>query len=762
MRTPSSSLVRRILDKLTKVKDGAEAGQWTAQCPVLTHRDRNSSLSIREGDDGRALLHCFAGCDITEIVQALGMEVRNLFADKDKDQGGGGVYPPRQHHNTATPSEASAPHGLGCTLAQYAEAKGLPVATLRMFGLSDLKFSGERAVRIPYRDVNGLEVSVRFRVALEKSPEGDNRFKWRTGSKPCLYGLWRLPQAREKDAAVVLVEGESDCHTLWFHGVDALGIPGATNWREERDAPHLDGIETIYLVIEPDQGGAAVRTWLARSRIRDRVRVVTLPANTKDPSALYLYDPATFQDRWQAAVAAAVPWTEQEQAEAETRKRGAWEQCAALADKSDILAEFATALTASGVAGEARAAKLLYLTVTSRLLDRPVSAVMKGPSSSGKSYLVERVLAYFPPDASYALLAMSEHALAYSEEPLVHRMLVIYEAAGLAADFASYLLRSLLSEGRVRYETVEKTSEGLKARLIEREGPTGVILTTTAVHLHPENETRLLSIPTTDTKEQTRAIFAALAAEDLRMADVTTWHALQAWLASTSPLRVTLPFGRALAGLVLPVATRLRRDFGMILHLIRAHALLHQVTRGKDGQSQIVATLDDYTAVRDLVADLVAEGVGATVSAATRQTVEAVRDLQGVSESAEAGNATPGATVSRLAHRLKLDKGTVSRRVRVALDAGYLVNTETRKGRPYQLRTGDALPEESELLPSAVRLAEVMQGCCGVADASEGYTTPPPSSNGHVPANCTNPQRHRSFWHEIDGVLLCSAVHPGE
>jgi hypothetical protein len=35
-------------------------------------------------------------------------------------------------------------------------------------------------------------------------------------------------------------QGESDCHTLWFHGVPALGIPGAANWREERDARHLD------------------------------------------------------------------------------------------------------------------------------------------------------------------------------------------------------------------------------------------------------------------------------------------------------------------------------------------------------------------------------------------------------------------------------------------------------------------------------------------------------------------------------------------
>jgi hypothetical protein len=106
----------------------------------------------------------------------------------------------------------------------------------------------------------------------------------------------------------------------------------------------------------------------------------------------------------------------------------------------------AAELAASGVAGEARLAKLLYLVVTSRLEDRPCSVVVKGPSASGKSFLVEQVLSLFPPDAFYALSAMSERALAYDTTPLAHRMLVLYEAAGASGDLAAYLMRSLLSE----------------------------------------------------------------------------------------------------------------------------------------------------------------------------------------------------------------------------------------------------------------------------------------------------------------------------
>ena len=136
---------------------------------------------------------------------------------------------------------------------------------------------------------------------------------------------------------------------------------------------------------------------------------------------------------------------------------------------------------------------------------------VKGPSSGGKSFTVETALKAFPLSAYYALSSMSERALAYSEEPLVHRFLVLYEAAGMTGDFASYLIRTLLSEGCIRYETIEKTADGMKPKLIERAGPTGLLVTTTWASLHPENETRMLSLTVRDDRDQTRGVLSALA-----------------------------------------------------------------------------------------------------------------------------------------------------------------------------------------------------------------------------------------------------------
>lgn len=50
--------------------------QFSGPCP--SHDDRNYSLSIAEGRDGRALLHCHAGCRVADIIAGLGLTMRAL------------------------------------------------------------------------------------------------------------------------------------------------------------------------------------------------------------------------------------------------------------------------------------------------------------------------------------------------------------------------------------------------------------------------------------------------------------------------------------------------------------------------------------------------------------------------------------------------------------------------------------------------------------------------------------------------------------
>jgi hypothetical protein len=378
--------IPRLLKRVRRSGKG-----WTAQCPA--HEDKENSLSVHHRD-GKWLLKCHAGCTWEEIIAAVGLVPGDLF----DAHGETSDAHPKNNRATAQP--------LGLTLNQYAAAKALSITFLRDCGLSDTVLGGRSAVRIPYFGVNGEELAVRFRIAMD----GD-RFRWKSGSKPGLYGLNRIANARTA-GYVVLVEGESDVHTLWYRGIPAVGLPGATNWREDRDAKCFDGIETIYIVIEPDKGGDSVRKWLSQSAIRTRAKLLLLPC--KDPSAMHIADPTGFKQAWQVALLGATPWTAMEANQRAEEQRKAWELCGELARAENILAEFDGALEAIGLIGERRVAKLIYLALTSRLFDRPVSIAVKGPSSGGKSFTVESVLRFFPGESFHALTAMSDRALAYA------------------------------------------------------------------------------------------------------------------------------------------------------------------------------------------------------------------------------------------------------------------------------------------------------------------------------------------------------------
>lgn len=661
------------LENVQPTEDG-----FTARCPA--HEDRQNSLSVSHGRDGRTLIHCHAGCPPSSVLKALDLRMGNLFAKQ----------------GTTKPTKGGLPSGTtnkrplfkplpGLTLKRYVEAKQLPEEFLRSVGVRERVKDGKPALRMEYRSADGAEAAVRWRIALA----GD-RFRWAAGAKPCLYGLWRLPETPPK--SIWLVEGESDCQTLWFHGKHAVGLPGASQWREDRDARHFEDIKTIFCVVEADRGGEAMIERLSKSTLRDRVKLIDLDG-AKDVSELHVQDPQQFYAGLFRAILRAKPLSGVLADRANEQAQDALKRCGDLAKQPDILTKFADAYRACGTIGEMRLAKVLYLALTSRFLDRPVSIAVKGASSGGKSVAVETALAFFPQEATYNLTGMSERALVYSEADFRHRHIVMFEAEGMAGDMQSYFIRTLLSEGRLLYEAAMKTDDGIKSVRLEKEGPTGLIVTTTKVKLHPENETRLFSLTIDDTPDQTRAVMQALANPARQRPDLEPWTALQTWLACAEH-RVAIPYAPALAEQIKPYAIRLRRDFGQVLALIKAHAILHQANRSRDADGQIVATVDDYAAVRELVNEIISEGVDATVSEDTREIVEAVRKLL------DDPKHHAGVTNSALEKELPIGKSTVSRRVKVALAAGYLVNeAEGTKGKRARLVIGEPMPKETGILP---------------------------------------------------------------
>ncbi|MBC7234246.1 MAG: hypothetical protein H5T69_00270 [Chloroflexi bacterium] len=679
-------------------------GEYWPLCPF--HPDTHSG-SFSVGPKGFKCFSCGEGGGLFQLAQRLGVAVL-----QSKPEG-------IQTHTLS--------------LDDYARAKRLPADFLRTIGVDELVYNGASRVVIPYYDRDGQEVARRYRFSLV----GKRRFAWARGSRAHPYGLWRLDDAHAA-GYVILVEGESDAQTLWHYGIPALGIPGASTWRADwaeylRNAtPGATPTATpaVYVWQEPDQGGKAFVQKVGQTL--PEARIIEAPQGRKDISESHILgdDVPALMEQLKAK---ARPYREMQAAEAAREAKDAKQRAARLLDCPDVLAEFTKLCRAMGLVGEERTAKILYLAFTSRLLDKPVSIVLKGPSAGGKSFTVETVLRAFPESAYLDFTSMSEHALVYDERPIAHRFIVLYEASGLGDDrpgepsVLAYCVRSLLSEGHIKYTTVEKTPEGMTPRHVERQGPTGLITTTTWAGLHPENETRMLSIEVQDTPVQTKGIFMALAeranGQGPAEPDLGEWRALQAWLELAGERRVTIPYAHQLAELASPSAVRLRRDFGKVLSLIQAHAILHQCSRERDERGRIIATIDDYAAVHDLVADIMNEGAQAAVSATVREAVGAVAQLY------EKTGEPVG--LAQLAHRLGLDKSSVSRRVRVARDLGYLINLEDKRGKPARLIVGEPMPEERPVLPLPDDICVCVNPSGNTATLQRCNTCPQPPSGGN-------------------------------
>lgn len=166
-----------ILSRLKGVKGGH--GQWTARCPA--HDDRQNSLSVKEGNDGRVLLHCHAGCDLDKITAALGITKSDLFPDKPRARDYGTVE--REHI-----------------------------------------YPGGAIKKVMYRRVDGSKYGCWFHR------NGGAWAKGRGGAAPTLYIGGKL------GGAVFVCEGEKDVdtiHRLGYNAASGADGAGPGKWRRE-------------------------------------------------------------------------------------------------------------------------------------------------------------------------------------------------------------------------------------------------------------------------------------------------------------------------------------------------------------------------------------------------------------------------------------------------------------------------------------------------------------------------------------------------
>ena len=283
---PLSPVLEKVLAHLTEVRPTQRG--WKACCPA--HADRTPSLSIGLGEQGQVLLKCFAGCSFERIVEAMGLTTTDLFPDMASTADG-----------QAAPAGTSQRQAL--TLLDLALEKQLPWQFLFKLGVMEHPSGG---LHIPYHLADGsLAPRQRIRTALA-AKEGSYWSKGEGSIVP--YGLERLEEAR-KAGYLVVVEGESDCWTLWYQGFPVLGLPGAEMAGTLEEAM-LSGIDRLYIMQEPDAGGTTFVTGIARKletwQWQGKAFVLHL-SGAKDPHALHVQGRQAFRVAFQHALEQAEP-----------------------------------------------------------------------------------------------------------------------------------------------------------------------------------------------------------------------------------------------------------------------------------------------------------------------------------------------------------------------------------------------------------------------------------------------------------------------
>ena len=80
-----------MLNHFDNVRESG-ANQYSCRCPA--HADKSNSLGIKQGDEGRILLNCFAGCDVKSILDASGLKWKDILPDNKLYQAEGSKFNP--------------------------------------------------------------------------------------------------------------------------------------------------------------------------------------------------------------------------------------------------------------------------------------------------------------------------------------------------------------------------------------------------------------------------------------------------------------------------------------------------------------------------------------------------------------------------------------------------------------------------------------------------------------------------------------------
>jgi len=283
---------------------------------------------------------------------------------------------------------------------------------------------------------------------------------------------------------------------------------------------------------------------------------------------------------------------------------------------SHLIDEIERDYTKLGYVLERKNKILLYLVMTSRLMDNPLHAILISRSGAGKSLLADITESLCPPEELESVSDLSAQALYYyGKEDLKHRFIVIGEKEG--SEGSDYPLRELITKKSITkaIPMKDQVTGQIKTVSIKVEGPISFVETTTNGEINPENLNRCFVIGIDESEDLTKLIHEVqrrnytldgfLQKKDLDK--IISKHIYAQRL-----LKKMLVFNPYAEFLTFPTSKlKTRRDNEKFLRLINVICFLHQYQRkikklkleNNETIEYIECTPEDYKIAHELLSD---------------------------------------------------------------------------------------------------------------------------------------------------------------
>lgn len=262
--------------------------------------------------------------------------------------------------------------------------------------------------------------------------------------------------------------------------------------------------------------------------------------------------------------------------------------------------------------GREKAKILIKLATLTRHEDKGQSIVITGPSSVGKSKLVEVCLLTVDSDAIEEFTRVSAQYLLYRKGDLNGKVVIFFELNGTSD--AAPIIRTAMTEGKLKLGTMTKDAQNrLVAVEIEKDTKGLVILSTyTGTNIDYELSTRVLTQELShEPGQQTTDVYLLKCTTPQKTHYGPSEGEIRIWRLAdrlTEPKPVYIPWQEQLAKKFPTKLERYHRDYDKVIALIRASARLHQFQREQTEDGFVIADRKDYDLVY-LLADSFIESV---------------------------------------------------------------------------------------------------------------------------------------------------------